>query len=241
MSRIQVVIPLAGDNDQDFFTHGIDTAKALIRNKTLKSVLEVSMSSISLDREDIDVFFVLRKGPTGDQIEKEASLLIPGSSFFRVEEKTRGALETCYSLTSTLKEYHHLLIFLPDIFIEEKVALSLIPADCDGWIHCFRSSSSKHSYLKVEGSRVTSAHEKEVVSDVATSGLYYFRSVRDFNEAALFEIKNNRFYICPSYNFLISSCKTVLFSLGSVMKLGSFKDLVNNHDLIEVRQSTRSF
>ena len=80
----------------------------------------------------------------------------------------------------------------------------------DGVIPYFLSDSPKHSYSKInfETKLVTQVAEKQVISNFATVGLYYWNSGKTYVECAESMIKknirfNNEFYICPVYNELI--------------------------------------
>ncbi len=82
----------------------------------------------------------------------------------------------------------------------------------DGAIPYFLSDSPKHSYSKIDFSTglVSQVAEKQVISNIATVGIYYWKSGSQFVQCAEEMIKrnirfNNEFYICPIYNILINS------------------------------------
>jgi hypothetical protein len=67
---------------------------------------------------------------------------------------------------------------------------------------------------------VTEVREKQAISEFATVGIYYFKSGRDFVNAAREMIKlgdrvNGEFYTCPTYNYLIQNKLTIGFYLLS--------------------------
>ena len=56
--------------------------------------------------------------------------------------------------------------------------------------------------------------EKRAISNLATVGIYFFRTGKLFVDGALEMIKrderiNNEFYTCPIYNYLIKKCKKI--------------------------------
>lgn len=80
----------------------------------------------------------------------------------------------------------------------------------DGCITIFSESSDKFSYAKCNKlGMVTEVAEKKVISNMATAGTYYFRTVEMFRNYAVEMIRqnirtNNEFYVCPVYNMLLA-------------------------------------
>ncbi len=75
---------------------------------------------------------------------------------------------------------------------------------------CFEDNDKKWSYAKLDESGfITMIREKEVISEHATVGIYYFHKDRDFVENAIDMIVrndrvNNEFYVAPVYNYAIA-------------------------------------
>jgi dTDP-glucose pyrophosphorylase len=88
--------------------------------------------------------------------------------------------------------------------------------DADGVIGCFISTSPKNSYVRLnDDGEVCEVREKEVISNMATNGLHYWRRGGDFIESANAMIEAGdkqagEYYIAPTYNYLISQGKKVL-------------------------------
>lgn len=107
----------------------------------------------------------------------------------------------------------------------------------DGLIMSMNATGEKWSYIKVdENEHVTEVREKKVISQLGTTGVYYFRHGQDFKNAAEAMIRandrfNNEFYLAPSYNYLISAHKVVShFNIGNVgsemIGLGTAEDFL---------------
>lgn len=102
----------------------------------------------------------------------------------------------------------------------------------DGGIVTFTASDPKWSYVKTtnETNIVTEVVEKQVVSNLATAGLYYFYSARDFVLSVKLMINKNirtngEFYLAPSYNELISKWGNVYsYPVPEVHGLGTPED-----------------
>ena len=90
----------------------------------------------------------------------------------------------------------------------------------DGEIMCFKSSHPKWSYARLnETGNVVEIAEKKVISDFATTGIYWWKRAGDFIGSAEEMIKkdirhNNEFYIAPTYNEMVLVGKKI-----SVMEL----------------------
>lgn len=103
----------------------------------------------------------------------------------------------------------------------------------DGNILCFRSSDPKWSYVEVRDGLVRRVVEKEVISDIATVGIYYFKRGSDFVKAANQMILaddrvNGEFYTAPTYNYLVRDGKKVGITLideSQMHGLGTPEDL----------------
>ena len=79
----------------------------------------------------------------------------------------------------------------------------------DGLIQTFESSHPKWSYVRLDkDGKVLETAEKKLISNKATTGLYYFKHGKDFVKGTEEMIKkdcrhNREFYVCPVYNELI--------------------------------------
>ena len=83
--------------------------------------------------------------------------------------------------------------------------------DIDGIIFTFRSDDLGNSYAKVNRhGYVTKVAEKELISNIATCGVYYWSQGRHFVKSAEQMIEkdiriNGEFYVCPTYNEMIEN------------------------------------
>ena len=85
----------------------------------------------------------------------------------------------------------------------------------DGSILTFPASHSKWSYAKTDSNgHLVELREKEVISEHATVGLYYYQRGRDFVNSAIQMIANNdrvnnEFYTAPAYNYAVKKGLTI--------------------------------
>lgn len=103
--------------------------------------------------------------------------------------------------------------------------------NADGVLGAFLSESPKNSYMKIKDSLVTEIKEKEVISQIATNGLHYWKNGYDLVESIEEMIKNEdrvngEFYIAPSYNYLIKKGRRVMpFFYNMHYPVGTPEDL----------------
>ena len=102
----------------------------------------------------------------------------------------------------------------------------------DGCISIFNNSNPKFSYAKCdENGYVIEVAEKKVISNNATTGIYYWRKGSDcvkYTEQMISKnIRvNNEFYNCPVYNQAISDNKIIKpFFVEKMIPLGTPEDL----------------
>jgi dTDP-glucose pyrophosphorylase len=117
----------------------------------------------------------------------------------------------------------------------------------DGAIVTFPSTHPKWSYVLVEGGQVVAAAEKRPISPDATVGLYYFRRVQHFVEAAEnMLVKNaslhNEFYVCPVYNeYVLAGRRVITYPIDrqAMHSLGTPED-VERYAALLAHQSLQS-
>jgi len=110
------------------------------------------------------------------------------------------------------------LIYTPDVYFEPQFKPNTIPDDSEGFLLTFLANSADHSYSQCDiNGKVSRVVEKEVISEHANVGLYYFNSGKEFLKYGKEVIDNNmlvknEFYIAPMYNLMIRDGKYVTCS-----------------------------
>lgn len=102
----------------------------------------------------------------------------------------------------------------------------------DGGILCFFNKSIKWSYVNINDDRsITRVAEKQVISEHATVGIYYFKHGSDFvDNAENMIIKNDNvngeFYVAPVYNYMVLEDKKISpYFINEMHGLGTPEDL----------------
>lgn len=119
---------------------------------------------------------------------------------------------------TNLADNESLLIFnidtlRPRFVLPKELDFSVI----DGYLEVFEAEGEQWSFILPDAdNKVIQTTEKERISNLCSSGLYYFKNAGDFKEAFTQmqqkqDFTHNEFYIAPMYNYLISKNKEIRF------------------------------
>jgi hypothetical protein len=228
---MKCIVPLAGPD----FYHPELGAKALssvdgqpLIARGLRSRPWVQSGAL----KDSDLTFVLRAGAQLPQLVRFLEETFPGSSHLVLSQTTSGALTSALAGVGLLEGFGEpLVIDLVDILYTCSVDLqSLFARDRDvaGIIPYFKSDLPVYSYLQLDGDRVVRAREKEVISDNASAGTYFFRDAAAFTGAVTRTLELDgtgaawprAFFVCPSFNALVEGGRKVVgVQVGDVVPL----------------------
>jgi RpiB/LacA/LacB family sugar-phosphate isomerase len=173
-----------------------------------KHVIDWSLESV--DTSECNLIFIVRldhiynfsidkilKQKFGDDI-----------TIISVDHVTQGALETCLLAGAHIDNDTPLYIYTPDVYFGPQFNPSCV-GDADGFLLTFLANSPDHSYTDINSDGVaTRVVEKEVISEHANVGLYYFKTGEMFLKYA-WEAMNKKlmikgeYYIAPIYNYMI--------------------------------------
>jgi beta-phosphoglucomutase-like phosphatase (HAD superfamily)/dTDP-glucose pyrophosphorylase len=161
--------------------------------------------------------------------------LAPKVTVIGVDGLTDGAASTSLLAKELINNENPLVICNSDQLVDWNSITFLQETgekNLDGCIVVFRSDDPKWSYAKVgDDGLVTEVAEKQVISDLATVGIYYWKHGSDYVKFAEQMIKkdirtNGEFYICPTYNEAIASgLKIGTYEVDRMISLGTPEDL----------------
>lgn len=245
---MNILIPMAG-RGQRFLQEGFKKPKPLI-DVNGKPMISRIIKNIKCSENDFFYFIVLKQHLL-DFPDMENILLKETNNnckIIQINEITDGPACTCL----LAKEYipneepvlmansDQILIWNPADFME----FIQKNKNLEGIIITFFSKENIHSYAKLSNDNlVCFTAEKEVISNHASCGVYYWKKYSNFIKSAESMIKKNlrsknEFYVCPSYNQLIESGgKVGIYEITNDYHIGIPKDLkffLENHlDIIE--------
>ena len=214
--RINVLIPIAGEGSR-FKKAGFNLPKPLI-DVNGKPMLSWALKTFeNLSNYDLNfIFVVLKEHLNKYKLDKKIYNLLNNTNhqIVIINKPTRGQAETCLMAKKYINNMNKLIIYNGDTY-SVTACPDLIDDDVEGIIPCFDSDNKRYSYVKLdEFGYVSEVVEKRVISNHATTGLYYFKWGRDFISAAEKMIENNEmekgeFYVGPTYNYLIKNGKRI--------------------------------
>jgi NDP-sugar pyrophosphorylase family protein len=222
-----LVMPMAGlgtrvkshfDNPKPFIeANGMPLFAHALSGLPLESFSEIIFAVNEQDRAFIENL-------PSDRISR----FLPRSARFSLMfmDTTTGQAETVLKALEGAPEDEPLLIAASDTII--RGAIPSLTFDFDGALGVFTSSNPGMSYVETNNGLVTRAVEKVVISDMASSGVYYFSCVRVFREAYSETRQSGEKYVAPLYNSLIARGMRVgVWFHEAVIPLGTSEEILS--------------
>lgn len=181
-------------------------------------------------------FVALREHENQYELSSILRKYAPSCKIVWVEAVTSGAAQSALLGCKVLPLNSPLVIANSDQFVSQDLTNFLREAiKTDGLIMTMPSNDPKWSYVILnEKKEVVRVVEKEVVSNLATVGIYGFRTVNSFvhHATAMIESQekvNGEYYVAPVYNRIIKSGRTIrYFDVGKNMHgIGTPSDLLD--------------
>ena len=222
MRTLHIIMPMAGEGSR-FLKEGWTVPKPLIQ---LHGIPLFKRAIGSLEVEDIEMkysFIVRQEHIDKYAIDKRIKDYLPTANVYSVLKTTRGAVETCLLSKKGIDIDDAIIVMDCDLefrsqefitIIKESLSKTIEEVD-GGALVSFQSNMSKYSYAQVdENNKVLRTAEKEVISNHALCGAYFFSKAEGFLLAAyrlLNEVNFSKpeFYISLLYNYLLQNGETV--------------------------------
>ena len=214
MRTLHIIMPMAGEGSR-FIKEGYAQPKPLIEYQGMPLFIRAINSLKDIDVPRKYSFIVRKEHITTHQIDQVIKTNIPSAQIYKVDKTTRGAVETCLIAKDGIKKDDSILIMDCDLEFYSsnynKAIKNIIedPANpTKGLLLSFTSNDPRYSYAQVSNGVVTQTAEKEVISNHALIGSYFFSDSNSFLQAAhslLNDSNHNKpeFYVSLLYNYLI--------------------------------------
>lgn len=140
-----------------------------------------------------------------------------------LDDVTEGQLCTVLTASHFFEPNQSILIAASDSYIESKIAEEVKNTIADGLISVINLPGEQWSFAKTDGlGKVIEVAEKKRISDYASTGIYYFKDAKCFEQHAQQLIKQKEttkgeYYIMPIYNKLISEGAQIELSHAKAM------------------------
>jgi NDP-sugar pyrophosphorylase family protein len=227
MLQYNLVIPMAGLGSR-FLDAGYTTPKPLlpIGEFRMFEIVIANLRSEGLRQVSLVASASFDLSVSCSELSKQIRLQV---SLTEINEVTSGPATTVAIGLRALKEDLPVIVANSDQFLNFEINRWLVDIEerqLDGSILVMRDKDPKWSFVQINSEGlVTQVREKEVISDLATCGAYYFRSPSELTlaierQAEREETVNGEFYVAPIYNYFITGGKRVgIFDLGQVSEV----------------------
>jgi dTDP-glucose pyrophosphorylase len=204
---VTIIIPAAGLGSR-FVEAGYSIPKPLIKARGVPMITRVAGMF-----PNCDIITVCQR-----EFEEAIGVATLGDTI-PITKLTEGAALTVLCAESMVRDNAPVLVVNSDNLIDNGEATKFIDyalaTHCDGAIMTFPVDGGPWSYANVRENRVVQVAEKVQISNLATAGLYYFRSWRILRTAvcrmvAANDRYNGEFYLAPVYNYMVGAGMLVM-------------------------------
>jgi hypothetical protein len=238
MKKTQLVVTAVVNENDIFGRAGFPVTKNLITIKGV-SILGHVMREY-LDKKLAISVVLLKKEIENFQTDLVLKELDPNIRVVTVNDMPAGAL--CSALLGV--DYGNLdspLVVAPGDSItksDTKLAIDyFLKSNVDAGTIVFESQNPEYSYVRVSGEgRITEIAEKRIISNFATTGLFYFRDVHTFLEGANWALVNatnynGQYFMSHSFHRILSLGKST--AVFRVSKTDNYESYRNPGDIMK--------
>ena len=217
-----ILITMAGLSRR-FANAGYDKPKYML-NLAEKTVFDWSILSFKkYFNEQKFVFAIRDDNQTYDFIKKSIDNLAIKDFAIVIVANTEGQADTAYQALNNMQPAinQDLLIYNIDTF-RPNFKYPDLTNSCDGYLEVFKGQGDSWSFALAGGGDdiVIKTAEKIRISDLCSTGLYYFKDYASFIKSyknslnyATSSLDGKERYIAPLYNFLISQGSLIKYHL----------------------------
>lgn len=247
---IKIIIPAAGLGSR-FAKAGYSLPKPFIDVGGIPMIERV-MDNLEIRDRPVQFYVILQSEHVAKYPQFVSKIKQKGGIVIEINGVTEGTVCTVLHVINDINEDSPIIIANSDQLVDFSISDYINDAmmrRLDGSILCFEEPKRdlKWSYAAVDqDGYVTAVKEKIAISSIATVGIYFFNSGKEFVQASVKMVAandriNNEFYTCPVYNYLISENKKIgcyMVNKESMHGLGIPEDLnlflKKNVELLEV-------
>lgn len=221
---MKIIMPMAGLGNR-FSSKGISTPKPLIEISGMY-MLEWALKSVNNLPYSELIFIILKDHDIRFNLSSELKKLkINNSKIIIINEVTEGQLSSVLAASEQIDSHEDILILSSDTYVISNIGEQLRNKyeDCKGTISVIKAEGTQWSFVKTnKENRAVRVAEKERISPLASTGMYYFSSGREFlvhaNEI-IFEKEKSKgeYYIIPVYQKYIDAGSVININLANEM------------------------
>jgi len=228
MDKVHLIMPMGGKGTR-FFKNGYITPKPLIEingkpffywaTKSITKFVDIKDLTFAILQEHIDEF----------NIDKEILKYFPNAKIVVLKEVLNGAVLTCLEAIKNIEDDLPILFNDCDhLFISSNLNNYCNEGNfnIDGGLLTFKSNNEAYSYIKLdENNNIVGTKEKEVISNYAIGGLYYFGNKKIFEENTNKYLKKcnySEYFLSGVYNIMAEQkCQIKNFITDEYLSFGT--------------------
>lgn len=218
---------MAGEGSR-FRNAGWTTPKPLIELNG-KPLFVRAIESVKVDGAPMKYSLIVRQEHIDEYgIDKGIREILPDAMIYSVEKTTRGAVETCLIAEDGIADDDAVVVMDCDLEFRSEAYKRIIEEALKnedatgGALVSFDSDEPKYSYAELdESGNVVRTAEKEVISNHALCGAYFFASGKEFKDVA-HRLLNEPVMLKPE--FYVSLLYNYLLAKGDTVKLATMED-----------------
>ena len=216
-----IIIPMAGMSSR-FFKAGFDKPKYMLTGFD-KPLFDHAVESFKGYFQQEKFLFIIKDiYDTPEFVAQRCQHLgIKDFEIIVINSETRGQAETVALGLGQVNYNGAITIFNIDTFRPDFVFPKVI--NSDGYLEVFKGEGSNWSFAKpaaIDSDRVIETAEKNPISNLCSTGLYYFNDIKEYLEAYHFtlakpesEWDKGELYVAPLYNYLIKKGLDIRYHL----------------------------
>ena len=195
------------------------TEKQILTPKPLLDINGSTMIERAIESLDLagNWYFIIRDDEHKERVQTTIKSIKPDSKFIAIDYVTEGPAASALLFKEQINNNDELVIANCDQIMEWTSSRFLdYVRHYDGAVVTYHSESDKNSFAKINPQgMVTEIREKIVISNVALTGIHYWRQGNYFvdsvhaMQAANDRASNGEFYVGPSYNYMIKANQSV--------------------------------
>ncbi len=239
-----IIFPMAGLSSR-FAKAGYIKPKYMLKVDD-NTVFFHAVNSFKKYFSDCSILFIYRNTQDTKKFIDSECLNMGIDSYDTIElhKPTEGQAHTVYLglEQAKVKDDEDILIFNIDTFRPNFELPKELDFDTlDGYLEVFEAEGNHWSFVLPENensNKVKKTTEKDRISSLCSSGLYYFKNTGDFRKVfnkivSKDERTKDEYYIAPMYNYLIKSHKDIRYSkisMDDIIFCGTpseYTDLIN--------------
>ena len=201
-------------------------------------MIQVVVESLAIEGRFI--FIIQKEHNEKYNMKSFLKAIRPNCEVIEISGVTEGAACTTLLAKEFINNDNPLVIANSDQYIKwnaSNTMYNMSESKVDGGILTFKATHPKWSYAKSgDDGFVTEVAEKQVISEDATVGVYYWIKGSDYVKYAEDMIQkdirvNNEFYVCPVFNQAIEDKKKIkVYDVEEMWGLGTPEDLDFYHN-----------